>query len=293
MDEPVDHRGGDDVVSEHLAPAAEGLVAGDDPARPVRSGRRPVGRTGWRPRVRRGCSRLRRRPGLGSGPGGAARLGVGRRGGLPASRSTHSLAVANSTRCPPWQARMARPVARWVFPVPGGPRKITLSRAVTKSRVPRWAMVSRFRPRAWSKSKSSRDLRAGNRAARIRPSPPWDSRAETSRCRQAARNSSWVQDSARARSASLGTHSRIPAGCLQGTGEELQLAGGVPALPGPGAPGARAAISPPHPGRARGVVDAQRADLDLLAGDRVGDRAEQVGPAVAATAWPPRSARGR
>ena len=26
----VDHRGGDDVIAEHLAPAAEGLVAGDD-----------------------------------------------------------------------------------------------------------------------------------------------------------------------------------------------------------------------------------------------------------------------
>ncbi len=30
MDEPVDHRGGDDVVAEDLAPGAEGLVAGDD-----------------------------------------------------------------------------------------------------------------------------------------------------------------------------------------------------------------------------------------------------------------------
>ena len=68
--------------------------------------------------------------------------------------------------------------------------------------------MSRFRPRAWSKSNSSRLLRAGNRAARMRPSPPWDSRAETSRCRQATRNSSCVQDSARARSASRATASR-------------------------------------------------------------------------------------
>ena len=89
-----------------------------------------------------------------------------------------------------WQARMAMPMARCVLPVPGGPRKTTLSLAVTKSRVPRWAMVSRLRPRAWSKSNSSNDFRDGNLAARIRPSPPWDSRAETSRCRQAARNSS-------------------------------------------------------------------------------------------------------
>jgi hypothetical protein len=52
-------------------------------------------------------------------------------------------------------------------------------------------------------------LPRGNRAARMRPSPPWDSRAETSRCRHATRNSSWVQDSARARSASRATASRI------------------------------------------------------------------------------------
>jgi hypothetical protein len=32
VDEPVDHRGGYDVVAEDLAPAAEGLVAGDDQA---------------------------------------------------------------------------------------------------------------------------------------------------------------------------------------------------------------------------------------------------------------------
>src|SRR5258705_6688337 len=30
--EPVDHRGGDDVVAEDLAPAAEGFVAGHDEA---------------------------------------------------------------------------------------------------------------------------------------------------------------------------------------------------------------------------------------------------------------------
>jgi len=42
----------------------------------------------------------------------------------------------------------------------------------------------------------------------MRPSPPWDSRADTSPCRQATRNSSWVQDSDRARSASRVTDSR-------------------------------------------------------------------------------------
>jgi hypothetical protein len=66
-----------------------------------------------------------------------------------ARRVTHSAAVAKATRCPAWHARMARPVARWVLPVPGGPRKTTFSFAVTKSRVPRGAMTSRLRPRAW------------------------------------------------------------------------------------------------------------------------------------------------
>ena len=42
----------------------------------------------------------------------------------------------------------------------------------------------------------------------MRPSPPWDSRAETSRCRQATRYSSWLQFSARARSASRAADSR-------------------------------------------------------------------------------------
>ena len=32
VDESVDHGGGDDVVAEDLAPAAEGFVAGDDQA---------------------------------------------------------------------------------------------------------------------------------------------------------------------------------------------------------------------------------------------------------------------
>src|SRR5215218_9850065 len=42
----------------------------------------------------------------------------------------------------------------------------------------------------------------------MRPSPPWDSRAARARCRQATRNSSWLQPSARARSASRATEVR-------------------------------------------------------------------------------------
>ena len=81
VDEPVDHGGGDDIVAEDLAPAAERFVACDDHATRVRSGWTRAGRTGWPLRVRTGCSRLRRRPGTGSGRGGPARLAAGRRGG--------------------------------------------------------------------------------------------------------------------------------------------------------------------------------------------------------------------
>src|SRR5262249_27698759 len=49
-----------------------------------------------------------------------------------ARRATHSAAVAKATRCPAWQARMARPVARGGLPVPGGPGETTLSRAVRR-----------------------------------------------------------------------------------------------------------------------------------------------------------------
>ena len=70
-------------------------------------------------------------------------------------------------------------------------------------------------------------LRAGNRAALIRPSPPWASRAATSRCRHAARNSSWVHASARARSASRPTASRRRRR-LQRPGQEGEFAGHVP-----------------------------------------------------------------
>ena len=61
VDEAVDHGGGHDVIAEHFAPAAEGFVGGDDQAGPFIAGGAPVGKTGWRLRVRTGCSRLRRR----------------------------------------------------------------------------------------------------------------------------------------------------------------------------------------------------------------------------------------
>ena len=123
-------------------------------------------------------------------------------------------------------------------------------------------MRSRLSPRAWSKSNSSNDFRDGNRAARMRPSPPWDSRAETSRCRHAARNSSWLQDSARARSASradgLAQRRRF-----QRPGQKAELGGQI--ARGLGGCVVLAAITPPaHRGRAQGgVVVSQPALLDL------------------------------
>src|SRR4051812_18566734 len=39
VDQPVDHGGGDHVAAEHLAPAAERLVAGDDQTGPLVTGR--------------------------------------------------------------------------------------------------------------------------------------------------------------------------------------------------------------------------------------------------------------
>lgn len=86
---------------------------------------------------------------------------------------THWAAVANATGCPVWQARIPSPMDRWVLPAPGGPRKTTLSLAVTRSRVPRCAIVSRLRERWWSKSNSSNDLRAGNPTDADTPGRGW------------------------------------------------------------------------------------------------------------------------
>ena len=171
--------------------------------------------------------------------------------------------------------------------MPGGPRNTTFSRAVTKSRVPRCAIRSRLRPRAWSKSNSSRLLRAGNRAARMRPSPPWDSRAATSRCRQATRNSSCDQDSARARSASRATDSRsvgaFSARVRNATSAVRSRAAVLVA--------ARVVGPSRHPAieAEGGVVVGQPTLLDLW----LGDRAQHPDPFAAQRASRRRRARGR
>ena len=175
---------------------------------------------------------------------------------------------------------MARPVARWVLPVPGGPRNTTFSLAVTKSRVPRWAIRSRFRPRAWSKSNSSNDLAgrepggpdpalaavglAGGRppVAGRRPGTPHGSRTRPGPVRPAAATASRSVGAfnARVRNASSAVRSR-------------------PRSRGLGGHHATAAV-----GEAEGgVVVAQAADLDLGCGGRAGDspmrlRAQQPSP---------------
>src|ERR1700730_16509025 len=187
---------------------------------------------------------------------------------------TQSAAVANKTRCPAWQALIASPIARCVLPVPGGPRNTTLSLATTKSRVPRWATRSRLSPRAWSKSNSSNDFRAGNRAARMRPSPPCDSRAETSRCRHATRTSSWLQDSARARSARRSTDSRsvgaLSARVRKATSADRSRTALAAVAGGGGGPSRPTAVEVVE--AQCGVVVAQRALLDVEFGDRAQHR---------------------
>ena len=116
---------------------------------------------------------------------------------------------------PAWQARIANRSRGAVLAVPGGPRN---TRRPWRPRVqgPQVGDDVVFRSAGVVEVKSSNDLRAGKRAARIRPSPPWDSRADTSRCRQAIRNSSCDQDSDLARSASRATASRIVGASVPG-----------------------------------------------------------------------------
>src|SRR5919201_1475476 len=61
-------------------------------------------------------------------------------------------------------------IARWVLPVPGGPSSTTLSFACRKSSWPRCSTTWRLTERWKVKSNSSRVLRAGKRAALMRPS---------------------------------------------------------------------------------------------------------------------------
>src|SRR3954466_6733711 len=66
-------------------------------------------------------ARPRRPPGAGSGRVERAPLAACPRGGPRRAGRSSWEAVANWTRCAAWQARIARPVARWVLPVLGRP----------------------------------------------------------------------------------------------------------------------------------------------------------------------------
>ena len=201
VDEAVDHGGGDDGVAQHFAPPSEGLVRGDDHRGAFVAGgdelEEQVGGLGFEGDV---ADFVDDDEGVAAEAAEFVVDAVGVVGGGetvdPFGGGGEGDAVAGLAGAD------GQAMARWVLPVPGGPRNTTLSRAAMKSRAPRWAMTSHFRERWWSKSNSSSVLRAGKRAARMRISPPLAWRAATSRSKQAARNSWWVQSSARARSAS-------------------------------------------------------------------------------------------
>ena len=120
------------------------------------------------------------------------------------------------------------PVARWVLPVPGGPRKTTLSLAVTKSRVPRWAITSRLRPRAWSKSNSSRDLACGE-PGRADPALPAVGLAGGDLALQAGGQELLVGPGLGPGPFGQAGHRLAQRGCLQRAGQERQLRGRVAA----------------------------------------------------------------
>ena len=127
VDEPVDHRGGDGVVAEHLAPAAEGLVGGDDEAGPFVAGgdelEEQVGGFGFERDVAHFVDDEQRVAAQ------AAELGLEPAGVVGVGEAVDPLRRRwrTATRCPAWQARMPSPMASMVLPVPGGPRNTMFS----------------------------------------------------------------------------------------------------------------------------------------------------------------------
>ena len=124
VNEAVDERGGDHGVAEDLAPGLEAAVAGDDDrASFVAAGDQGEEQV-------RGLALEREVADLVDDQEAVAlqapQLGVERVAVLGCSRrSIHCWAVANATRWPAWQALIASAIARWVLPVPGGPKKQT------------------------------------------------------------------------------------------------------------------------------------------------------------------------
>ena len=125
VDDAVDHGGGDDLVSEDAGPGAERQVAGQD-----QGGVLVAGGDELEEQVRgvlfegEVADLVDDDQPVAAQPG---QLGSSRpRSWASDSRVTQSVAVANRTRWPCRQAATPRAVARWVLPVPGGPRRTTL-----------------------------------------------------------------------------------------------------------------------------------------------------------------------
>jgi hypothetical protein len=117
----VDHGGGD-VVAEHFTPSAEGFVAGHDEA-----GSFVAGGDSLAPSAVNGSSPLHRRPAVGYGPDQFGCFRVPLWWAAARCRPTARRWQRKKARWLAWQARMAMPIAKCVFPVPGGPRNTTLS----------------------------------------------------------------------------------------------------------------------------------------------------------------------
>src|SRR5262249_14194359 len=161
MDEPVDHRGGDDVVAEDLAPAGKRLITRDDHGRALIAGGHQREHQVRGLRIERDIANLvddqkwdpAERGELVLEP--AVALGLGEPGD-PFGRGVEADAVTGEAGADPERDR------QMCFPVPGGPRATMHSLACRKSNCPRCSITCFFTLRWKVKSNSSSVLRAGN-----------------------------------------------------------------------------------------------------------------------------------
>lgn len=80
---------------------------------------------------------------------------------LPATRGTSTVSARDHRSGQHAVLLTPRPMARWVFPMPGGPNRMTFPTLATKVPVMRWARTSRRRPGRQPRLKSSRVLTVG------------------------------------------------------------------------------------------------------------------------------------
>ena len=137
MDEPVDHRGGDHVVAEDLAPGAEGLVGGDDHRGALVARRdqaeHQVGGLGVERDVADLVDDEQRDEAEAAQLGLEAALALGL--GEPGDPLGRGRELRPAGR--PGRRGSTSAIARWVLPVPGGPSRTTFSLACRKSSWPR------------------------------------------------------------------------------------------------------------------------------------------------------------